>query len=64
MASKTNKQIKAWMSANRDDFIDARTGEINLTGLVEAWDSAEGTGDETLDEDHPAWGIAVEIDDG
>jgi len=54
-------KILSWMRANAKDHIDPKTGELNCTALVEAWDAAEGTGKETLQHSHPAWDLAVEI---
>lgn len=59
---KTGVTIAAWMRKNKANHIDPQTGETNLTSLVEDWDSAQSTGDSTLDETHMAWDIAVLID--
>lgn len=53
--------ISRWMRGNLDDYRDPRTGEVNLTALVEGWDSTCADGGATLDQDHPAWEIAVEV---
>ncbi len=53
--------IRGWMQMHVMDHVDASTGEINRTSLVEAWDHAEGTGDETLDPNHDAWDIALDV---
>lgn len=59
---KTNpKQIKVWMNNRKEEFRDPKTGEINLTELVESWDAECSTGDATLDPDHIAWEIALEV---
>ena len=49
------------MEANKADHIDPKTGELNWTTLVEAWDGACADGGATLDPDHIAWEIAVSI---
>jgi hypothetical protein len=49
------------MEANKAEHIDAKTGELNSTTLVEAWDNACADGGATLDPDHIAWEIAVSI---
>lgn len=53
--------IRRWMLANAEAHKDARTGEINCTSLVEAWDRDVAGGGATLDMDHPAWSVAVEV---
>ena len=55
------QSIRRWMKANAASFEDPRTGEVDLTAMVEAWDAEEGTGAETLDCDHQAWEIAAEF---
>lgn len=55
------KVIYKWMIENVENFRDRKTGEINCTKMVEAWDDEEGDGTETLDELHPAWDIAVDV---
>lgn len=52
-------KIRKWMRENAKDFID-ECGELNCTGLVEAWDNECSTGEATLDESHIAWDIAIE----
>lgn len=54
------RAIKRWMQANVGDHID-ECGEVDYTGLVEAWDNECGGGDATLDADHPAWEIATQV---
>lgn len=54
------RQIAAWMRSRKSEHIDD-CGDVNLTSLVEAWDSACSTGCATLDSEHPAWSIAVEV---
>jgi len=53
------KAIRTWMSKNYRRFIDKRTGELDATALVEAWDRETGDGSRTLDPAHPAWDIAL-----
>lgn len=57
----TRSQIAAWMQRNAADYRDKSTGEINLTAMVEGWDSACADGGATLDPDHIAWDIAVSV---
>lgn len=60
MNDRTNAQIRRWMKRNAIHYLDSKTGEVNLTALVEAWDTECDSGEETLDSSHPAWDIAVE----
>jgi len=53
--------ILRWMKRNAEDHRDQRTGEINYTTLVEQWDRDCSTGEATMDSDHPAWEIALEV---
>jgi hypothetical protein len=53
--------IRAWMQAHVGEHRDVRTGEINLTALVENWDHCCADGGVTLDPDHPAWEIAAQV---
>jgi hypothetical protein len=53
--------IKTWMYAHLHEHIDKQTNELNCTSLVEAWDSECSTGNETLDMNHIAWDIAIDI---
>lgn len=55
------ERIRKWMTQHVGEFVDPRTGEVNCTALTEAWDSAESTGEATLDSDHIAWEIAVDV---
>ena len=55
------REISAWMARNADRFVDRRTGEVNLTALVEAWDRETQDGGVTTDPDHVAWEIAVDV---
>lgn len=57
--SKTKAEMRKWMLDNLEDFWDGL--DLNTTGLVEAWDSSQGTGEETLDPNHFAWDVAHEI---
>ncbi len=59
---KTRKEIVDFMRREAREHIDPKTGEVNCTSLVEAWDASEGTGSETIDDPHhPAWEIAVTV---
>lgn len=60
-ANKKNAAIAQWMRAHKSEHVDRTTGEVNLTALVEAWDRACADGSATLDPDHAAWEIAVEV---
>lgn len=53
--------IRIWMQGQVDQYVDAKTGEVNCTALVEAWDAECSTGESTLDPDHIAWDIAVDV---
>lgn len=54
------EEIRKWMKANVSEYVD-ECGEVNCTEMVEAWDAECGSGEDTLDPDHPAWDIAVEV---
>lgn len=41
-------------------FVD-ECGEVNCTDMVEEWDRQCSTGEATLDEQHPAWDLAVTV---
>lgn len=56
------KVIRAWMNRNVGRFVDPRTGEVDCTSMVEAWDRETGDGGRTLDPDHPAWDVAVRVE--
>ena len=58
---KTNSQIRTWMRKHASKHVDRDTDELNHTSLVEAWDFHEGDGKATLDSNHPAWDIALEV---
>jgi hypothetical protein len=55
------KQIRAWMNANVRQYVDEDCNLVNMTLLVEAWDSECSTGISTLDNNHPAWDIVLDI---
>lgn len=57
--AKTRDQILRWMRQNKPRFTNGRTGEVNCTEMVEAWDREEADGAQTLDSDHMAWELAV-----
>ena len=57
----TRREIKRWMVANVADHTDRKTGEVNCTSLVEAWDYTMSDGGVTTDPDHEAWTIATEV---
>ena len=59
--TQTRQQIARWMRAHKSEHVDRLTGEVNLTALVEAWDRACADGGATLDPDHIAWEVAVEV---
>jgi hypothetical protein len=59
----TRTQIRKWMLNNAERFMDRHTGEINCTALTEAWDSETQNGAVTLDPDHVAWDVAVQVSD-
>ena len=59
--AQTRQQIAHWMRAHKAEHVDRLTGEVNLTALVEEWDRACADGGATLDRDHIAWDIAVEV---
>ncbi len=61
--SSQGRSIYGWMIRNADRFIDQRTGEVNATRMVEAWDNETQTGSVTLDSDHEAWDVAVKVAD-
>ena len=52
-------EIKKWMLFNADRFMES--GELNLTKIVEAWDIECDSGEATVDSDHPAWEVALEV---
>ena len=61
-SAHSRASIRRWMLANRNDYRDRRTGELNLTDLVEAWDRACADGGSTLDPDHLAWDVAADLE--
>ena len=60
---KQNKKssIRNWMLENIEEFVDEKTGEVDCTDMVETWDREVCDGEQTLDGDHIAWSIAVEV---
>ena len=56
----TRLQIKKWMLLNIERFIDI-CGEVDCTGMVEAWDIECDNGKATLDENHIAWEVAIVV---
>lgn len=59
VVAPSRTSIVRWMAIHADEYRDGRTGEVNTTALVEAWDSACADGGATLDSDHIAWDVAV-----
>ena len=57
----TRREIRAWMVRNVDRFVDRTCDVVNATKMVEAWDQEIGTGEETLDSEHVAWEVAIEV---
>ena len=57
----TRYEIKKWMLLNADRFLDKQTNELNTTLMVETWDLECASGKDTLDSDHIAWSIAVDV---
>ena len=55
-------EIRRWMVLHKEEFRDNRTGEINLTELVEDWDRTCADGEATLDPDHIAWDVAATLE--
>lgn len=60
-ATPSKAAIARWMRAHLEDHRDRVTGEVNSTSLVEEWDVACATGGDTLDPNHLAWDVAVEV---
>lgn len=60
---KLTAPIRTWMKANVTRWTDVRTGEVNMTRMVEEWDLECASGSDTLDPDHPAWDVATEFVD-
>lgn len=56
----TKAEIRNWMKSNLADYID-ECDEVNCTAMVEAWDRECADGGATLDPNHIAWEIAVEV---
>lgn len=61
---KIEKEIRRWMRANNERFVDRKTGEVNMTEMVETWDREQSTGGSTLDTNHVAWDVATEFVEG
>ena len=59
--SEQRAQIARWMRDHVVDHVDGVTGEVNCTALVEEWDRECAGGGATLDPDHVAWEVAVEV---
>ena len=59
--SPSNASIRSWMARHRAAHTDRRTGEVDLTSLVEDWDRANAGGAATMDPHHPAWEVATEL---
>ena len=67
MSAPTRSAVTAWMLLSLEEHRDARTSEINLTGLAEAAAAAFGIDDEggPLDDpDHWIWEAAIEAAEG
>lgn len=60
--SHSRASIRRWMQANKEDYRDRSTGELNCTELVEAWDRVCADGGSTLDSDHIAWDVAASLE--
>lgn len=56
----TRLQIKKWMLLNVERFID-ECREVDCTKMVETWDIECDSGAATLDENHIAWDVAIEV---
>jgi len=61
-SAHSRSSIRRWMLTNMEDYRDRRTGELNLTDMVEAWDRACADGGATLDPDHIAWDVAASLE--
>lgn len=61
MTFTVEQQIRGWMYRNLETFVYAKTGEVDCTAMVEAWDRECASGGDTLDPDHVAWEIAAEL---
>jgi hypothetical protein len=59
--SAEKASVRRWMRANRARFEDRRTGEVDMTRMVETWDIETQDGGVTTDPDHVAWEVAVEV---
>lgn len=63
MLSAPKRAIARWMTANLSRFVDRRTGEVDRTAMVEAWDLETQDGGVTTDPDHEAWTVAASLAD-
>ena len=61
-AAPSRASIRRWMLAHKEVYRDRRTGELNLTEMVEAWDRVCADGGATLDPDHLAWDVAASLE--
>lgn len=61
-AAPTRHQIRRWMLSHIEEHRDPKTGEVNSTELVEAWDRTCSDGGATLDPDHIAWDVAAALE--
>ena len=57
---KAVTDMKAQLRRLARSHIDRKTGELDMTALVEDWDQTWGDGS-TTDPDHPAWTFALEL---
>ena len=62
MKKQNKSSIRNWMLEHIEEFIDENTGEVNCTDMVEGWDREISDGEQTLNPDHIAWDIAVEVE--
>jgi hypothetical protein len=60
MSAINNDKIRKWMKLHLYNYVD-ECDEVNTTKMVEEWDASCGSGEETLNPDHIAWDIAVEV---
>ena len=55
-----SRVIYIWMRNNVGRFVD-ECGEVDCTGLAEAWDRECADGAQTLDPKHEAWDVAIDV---
>ena len=55
--------IRSWMLANAHKHIDPKTREVDMTALVEDWDRSCASGKDTMNTEHEAWYVAVDVCD-